>query len=97
MSLIGKRIRDERFLRLIRKTLRAGFFEFRVYKHSMTGTPQGSIISPILCNIYLDKLDKLVENLSLDFNKGKAPRTSKAYTSAANKKKRSKTVEDKVK
>lgn len=97
MSIIGKRIKDERFLRLIRKTLKAGFLEFRVYKHSVTGTPQGSIISPILCNVYLDSLDKLVEKLTLEFDKGKAPKTDKAYTSAANKKKRAKTVEEKVK
>ncbi|MGU7776399.1 reverse transcriptase domain-containing protein [Burkholderia sp. MR1-5-21] len=58
--LIGhlkKRISDTRFLNLIRKALTAGYYEFRTPVNSDIGTPQGSIVSPILCNIFLHELD----------------------------------------
>lgn len=97
MSILGRRIKDERFLRLIRKALNAGYFEFNTLRHSITGTPQGSIVSPLLCNIYLDGLDKYVEAIKTDFDKGVAPRTNSKYMSAANKKKRAKSVSEKVK
>jgi retron-type reverse transcriptase len=70
MKIIGKRIKDNRFLELIRKALNAGYMEFTRYSHSLVGTPQGSIISPILSNIYMDLLDKFVENLAKEFNIG---------------------------
>lgn len=57
MNILETRIKDKRFLDLIRKALKAGYLEFRRYSHSVAGTPQGSIVSPILANIFLDKLD----------------------------------------
>src|ERR1700688_5063343 len=43
ISFLRKKIKDERFIRIIIKALKAGYFEFRVYNHSILGTPQGSI------------------------------------------------------
>ena len=57
IDILRKRIDDERFLRLIRKFLNAGFIENWVFNKTYSGTPQGGIISPILANIYLDQLD----------------------------------------
>jgi group II intron reverse transcriptase/maturase len=62
ISILRERIVDERFLNLIRKFLNAGYLVNSPDKKPYisfpdVGTPQGSIISPILCNIYLDKLD----------------------------------------
>ena len=61
VNIVAERIKDERFLRLIRKFLRAGYLEDWKYHNSYSGTPQGGIISPILANIYLDKLDRHIE------------------------------------
>lgn len=97
MGIISKRIKDDRFLRLIRKALKAGYFEFGEYKHSIIGTPQGSIISPILCNIYLNEFDKFVEELIQSFAVGTKPRGNPTWISYNNKKRRSKTIQEKVK
>lgn len=57
IAILRERISDERFLRLIRKFLKAGYMEDWTYNKTFSGTPQGGIISPILANIYLDKFD----------------------------------------
>jgi len=69
INLIRRRIKDERFVRLIVKALKAGYFEYKEYKHSIIETSQGSIISPILCNIYMIEFYKFVEELTQSFNK----------------------------
>lgn len=68
MEIIGKKIKDRRFTNLIHKALKAGYMELRFFKHSITGTPQGSIVSPILSNIYLNELDKFIDKLKLEFD-----------------------------
>ena len=71
ISILRKRISDERFLRLIRKFLNAGYVENWVYNKTYSGTPQGGIISPILANIYLDQLDRYMKEYISTFDKGK--------------------------
>ncbi len=59
MQLVGGRIRDRKVLNLIRSFLQAGVIEKHGgYAASLTGTPQGGIISPLLANIYLSVLDR---------------------------------------
>ena len=70
VDILAERIKDERFLRLIRKFLKAGYLEEWQYHNTYSGTPQGGIISPILANIYLDKLDRYMEELKRQFDKG---------------------------
>lgn len=71
IEILGERIKDDKFLRLLRKFLKAGYMEDWQYNKTYSGTPQGSIISPILANIYLDKLDKYMKDYIEKFNKGK--------------------------
>jgi RNA-directed DNA polymerase len=58
MSAIEERIVDRHLLKLLRAMLRAGVLEDATVKRSGTGTPQGGVISPVLCNVYLHRLDR---------------------------------------
>lgn len=61
-NILRERIQDERFIRLINKLLNAGYFDTNnQYQSTKLGNAQGSCTSPILANIYLDKLDKYME------------------------------------
>ena len=70
IGILRERIKDERFLRLIRKFLKAGYIEDWQFHRTYSGTPQGGVISPILANIYLDKLDKYMKQYADAFNSG---------------------------
>jgi group II intron reverse transcriptase/maturase len=58
MSAIEERICDRRLLKLLRAMLRAGVMHNDAVAHSDAGTPQGGVISPCLCNVYLTRLDR---------------------------------------
>ena len=79
IRILGERIKDERFLRLIRKFLKAGYLEQWKYHKTYCGTPQGGVLSPILANIYLDKLDKYMVEYITSFNIGKARKRNPEY------------------
>ena len=61
LSTLRESIQDNRFLRLIENLLRAGYLEEWTFHRTLSGTPQGGVLSPLLSNIYLDRLDKFVE------------------------------------
>ncbi len=63
LGILAETIRDKRFLRLVRNMLRAGYLEDWVWGATLSGAPQGGVASPILSNIYLDRLDKFVEQI----------------------------------
>jgi len=62
LSILGEKIKDNRFLRLIRNLLAAGYLEEWRLHQTVSGTPQGGIVSPVLANLYLDRLDQYVED-----------------------------------
>ncbi|MFR9542287.1 MAG: reverse transcriptase domain-containing protein [Rikenellaceae bacterium] len=70
INILKERIVDDRFIRLMRKFLNAGYIEDWTFNKTYSGTPQGGIISPILANIYLDKLDKYIREYAQQFDKG---------------------------
>jgi group II intron reverse transcriptase/maturase len=61
LGILAEKIHDQRFLRLIRNMMKAGYLEDWVYHETLSGSPQGGVVSPILSNIYLHKLDEFVE------------------------------------
>jgi len=58
MSAIEERIVDGQILKLLRAMLRSGAMQDGVVTRAVTGTPQGGVISPVLCNVYLHRLDR---------------------------------------
>ena len=79
INILRERIADERMIRLIRKFLKAGYLEDWVFHKTYSGTPQGGIISPILANIYLDKLDKFMREYAEKFNIGEKRKRNPVY------------------
>jgi group II intron reverse transcriptase/maturase len=85
LSILGEKIHDNRFLRLISNLVGAGYLEKWTYNATLSGTPQGGVISPILSNIYLDRLDKYVETMLLPaHNHGDRRRPYKPYMALLN-------------
>ena len=77
---------------MIWKSLKVDYFEFTQYTHNVVSTPQGSIISPILANIFINQLDYYVALLKQEFDQGKRSLVPKIkrqykYAIAKNKKK----------
>ena len=63
VTILAEKIHDNRFLRLIRNMLTAGYLEDWEYHQTLSGAPQGGVVSPILSNIYLSKLDVFAETI----------------------------------
>ncbi|KZM75582.1 group II intron reverse transcriptase/maturase [Nocardia terpenica] len=58
MAAVGERVADQPVLKLLRAMLRAGVMDAGVVRHPDTGTAQGGVISPLMCNVYLHRLDR---------------------------------------
>lgn len=78
LSLLLKRIKDHKFINIIRKALKAGYGEsHKVIKANLIGTTQGTPLSPLLSNIYLNVFDKHMIQLKEQFDKGTKPSIDK--------------------
>ena len=85
MDILSENIHDNRFLRLIRHMLQAGYLEEWRWHETLSGVPQGGVCSPILSNIYLDRLDKFVETVLLPkYNREKRRAKNPAYQKIEN-------------
>lgn len=82
LSMLHEKIRDNRFLRLIDYLLRAGYLEDWRYNATLSGSPQGAVLSPVLANIYLDKLDQFVgQSILPKYTRGDRRRPNPAWQS----------------
>lgn len=59
IQAVEERVVDQSVLKLLRAMLRSGVMESGMVRHSATGTPQGGVISPVMCNVYLHRLDRV--------------------------------------
>jgi len=86
MDILKENIECEKLLRLIKSSLKSGHIEFgKLHENLAIGTPQGSVLSPILCNIFLHRLDLYIENIKLEFNRGLTRSRNKEYISLQNR------------
>jgi group II intron reverse transcriptase/maturase len=90
LTILGKRITDQRFLHLIKQFLRAGYIEDWQHNQTYSGTPQGGNLSPILSNIYLNELDRRIADKIKAFNQGKRRRWRREYWRVCDRRKQAK-------
>ncbi len=80
LSTLAESIHDGRFLRLVRNMLTAGYLEDWVWHETLSGAPQGGVVSPILSSIYLHKLDRFVETVLIpEYTRGRLRARNPAY------------------
>lgn len=80
LEILSEHIHDQRFLRLMRELLEAGYMEEWTLTQTLSGVPQGGIVSPLLSNILLDKLDKFVETVLIPhYTRGTRRRENREY------------------
>src|SRR6202035_3068009 len=85
LGILAEKIRDNRFLRLIKNMLRAGYLEDWQWNATLSGAPQGGVASPVLSNIYLDRLDKFAETVLIpEYTRGVRRTASRAYAKVKN-------------
>ncbi|MCA1702597.1 MAG: maturase [Actinobacteria bacterium] len=83
IETLGEKIHDNRLLRLVGQMLQAGYLEDWIWNATLSGVPQGGVVSPILSNIYLDRLDKFVDTALLpEYTRGTLRRTNPEYDRA---------------
>ncbi|MDK9500174.1 reverse transcriptase domain-containing protein [Streptomyces katrae] len=80
LGILGEKVCDGRFLRMIDRMLKAGYLENWQWKATLSGAPQGGVASPVLSNIYLDQLDQFVEQqLIPEYSRGEHRRKNPEY------------------
>lgn len=80
LTTLAANIHDGRFLRLIRHMLRAGYLEDWIFNATLSGSPQGGVASPILSNIYLDRLDTFVGTVLIpEYTRGRSRTPNREY------------------
>lgn len=85
IATLAENIHDNRFLRLMRHMLQAGYLEDWVYSVTLSGAPQGGVASPVLSNIYLQRLDSFVETVLIpEYTRGERRARNPAYLEVAN-------------
>jgi group II intron reverse transcriptase/maturase len=85
VKILSEKIHDNRFLRLVRNMLTAGYLEDWTWGATLSGAPQGGVASPVLSSIYLHKLDRFVETeLIPEYTRGARRTRNPAYLDLQN-------------
>src|SRR5215471_11561815 len=80
LAILAEKIHDGRFLQLVSRMLKAGYLEDWTWHATLSGSPQGGIASPVLSNVYLDRLDQWIEQRLLpEYNLGRRRRPNPDY------------------
>lgn len=80
LGILSKNIHDGRFIRLVSNMLKAGYMEEWKFNQTISGAPQGGVISPLLANVYLNEFDRWVnEVLTPQYTQGKRQKSNSAY------------------
>ncbi|WP_181383934.1 reverse transcriptase/maturase family protein [Streptomyces sp. NWU339] len=80
ITILSEKIHDNRFLLLVRNMLAAGYMEDWVWHATLSGSPQGGVLSPLLSSIYLHKLDTFIEQTLIpEYTRGEKRRHNSAY------------------
>jgi group II intron reverse transcriptase/maturase len=80
LATLAEKIHDGRFLQLVSRMVKAGYLEDWTWHATLSGSPQGGIASPVLSNIYLDRLDQWIEQRLLpEHNLGRRRRPNPDY------------------
>jgi group II intron reverse transcriptase/maturase len=81
LATLAEKIHDNRMLRLVSEMLAAGYLEDWVWNATLSGAPQGGVLSPCLSNIYLDRLDTFVETVLMpEYTRGVRRTPSPEYS-----------------
>jgi group II intron reverse transcriptase/maturase len=85
INTLSEKIHDNRFLRLVRNMLTAGYLEDWKWGATLSGAPQGGVASPVLSSIYLHKLDQFVETVLIpQYTRGERRARNPAYLDLQN-------------
>jgi len=85
LSILGKQIHDQRFLQLIARLLKAGYLEGWKYGVTLSGAPQGAVLSPLLSNVYLNEFDRYItEQLIPAYTRGEQRRKNPEHQRLCN-------------
>jgi group II intron reverse transcriptase/maturase len=80
VQILAEKIHDNRFLRLMRNMLKAGYLEDWRWNATLSGVPQGGVVSPVMSNIYLHKLDNFVETVLIpEYTRGRIRKQDTEY------------------
>ncbi len=80
VQILAEKIRDNRFLRLMRNMLKAGYLEDWRWNATLSGVPQGGVVSPVMSNIYLHRLDNFVETVLIpEYTRGRIRKQDTGY------------------
>jgi group II intron reverse transcriptase/maturase len=80
LATLAEKIHDNRFLRLMRNMLKAGYLEDWLWNATLSGVPQGGVVSPVMSNIYLHRLDEFVETVLIpEYTRGRIRKQDTGY------------------